>query len=220
MTYYFQKVDTDQWNVYLTANGVPVSGTAADPQPLTATPIQFLADGSGTVTPVDALPVSIGGPLTNSEGAEIVTPLDFTLSLEGATQYGAGFGVTNLSQNGFSPGQMTSISIESDGVLMARYSNGQSKPAGQLELATFRNPQGLLALGGNGWTNTFASGPPVVGVPGEGSLGALQAGSLEDSNVDLTGELVNMITAQRIYQANAQTIKTQDQVLQTLVNLR
>ena len=220
MTYYFQKTGTDNWNVYLTANGVPVNGTAADPQPLTATPIQFLADGSGTVTPVDALPVSIPGPLTNSEGAEIVTPLDFSLSLAGATQYGAGFGVTNLAQNGFSPGQMTSISIESDGVLMARYSNGQSKPAGQLELATFRNPQGLLALGGNGWANTYASGPPVVGVPGEGSMGVLQAGSLEDSNVDLTGELVNMITAQRIYQANAQTIKTQDQVLQTLVNLR
>jgi flagellar hook protein FlgE len=103
---------------------------------------------------------------------------------------------------------------------MARYSNGQSKPSGQIELANFRNPQGLQPLGDNAWGRTFASGDPIYGVPGDGNLGVLQAGALEESNVDLTGELVNMITAQRIYQANAQTIKTMDQVLQTLVNLR
>jgi flagellar basal body rod protein FlgC len=102
----------------------------------------------------------------------------------------------------------------------ARYSNGQNQPAGQIELATFRNPQGLQPLGGNAWARSSTSGDPVVGVPGDGNLGVLQAGALEESNVDLTGELVNMITAQRIYQANAQTIKTQDQVLQTLVKLR
>ena len=96
----------------------------------------------------------------------------------------------------------------------------RSKPAGQIELATFRNPQGLSPLGGNVWARTFASGDPTVGTPGTGNLGALQASALEESNVDLTGELVNMITAQRVYQANAQTIKTQDAVLQTLVNLR
>ncbi len=142
------------------------------------------------------------------------------LDLVGATQYGSGFGVTNLSQNGYAPGQLSGISIESNGIIMARYSNGQSKPAGQVELATFRNPQGLQPLGGNDWTRSFASGDPVLGVPGDGNLGTIQSGSLEESNTDLTGELVNMITAQRVYQANAQTIKTQDQVLQTLVNLR
>ena len=103
---------------------------------------------------------------------------------------------------------------------MARYSNGQNKPAGQIELATFRNPQGLQPQGGNVWARSFASGEPIVGVPGEGNMGVLQSGALEESNVDLTAELVNMMTAQRIYQANAQTIKTQDQVLQTLVQLR
>ncbi len=107
-----------------------------------------------------------------------------------------------------------------NGVVMARYSNGQSKPAGQIEIANFRNPQALSPLGGNAWGRTPGSGEPVVGVPGDGNLGVLRAGALEESNVDLTGELVNMITAQRIYQANAQTIKTQDQVLQTLVNLK
>jgi flagellar hook protein FlgE len=89
-----------------------------------------------------------------------------------------------------------------------------------VEIATFRNPQGLQPQGDNLWQATFASNEPVRGVPGDGSLGVLQAGALEESNVDLTGELVNMITAQRIYQANAQTIKAQDQILQTLVNLR
>ena len=94
------------------------------------------------------------------------------------------------------------------------------KPAGQVELATFRNPQGLQAQGGNEWSSTFGSGDPIVGTPGSGNLGNLQSGALEESNVDLTGELVNMMVAQRAYQANAQTIKTEDQVLQTLVNMR
>jgi len=104
--------------------------------------------------------------------------------------------------------------------VMATYSNGQSKPAGQLELATFRNEQGLTPLGGNLWARSASSGDPIVGTPSTGNLGDLQPGALEESNVDLTSELVNMITAQRVYQANAQTIKTEDQIMQTLVNLR
>ena len=135
-------------------------------------------------------------------------------------EYGGLWGITDMRQNGYAAGQLSSIAIESNGVIMARYSNGQSKPAGQLEVATFRNPQGLQPLGDNQWAMSYASGDPVVGVPGDGNLGVLQSGALEESNIDLTGELVSMITAQRIYQANAQTIKTQDQVLQTLVNLR
>ena len=89
-----------------------------------------------------------------------------------------------------------------------------------MEIATFRNNQGLQPMGGNGWQRSFASGDPVVGIPGDGNLGSIQSGSLEESNVDLTGELVNMITAQRVYQANAQTIKAQDTLMQTIVNLR
>lgn len=87
-------------------------------------------------------------------------------------------------------------------------------------LANFVNPNGLQSLGGNAWAESATSGASLVGTPNTGSLGVLQSSSVEDSNVDLTAELVNMITAQRVYQANAQTIKTQDQVLQTLVNLR
>ena len=103
---------------------------------------------------------------------------------------------------------------------MGRYTNGQSQPLGQVLLTNFANPQGLQPNGNNEWTSTAASGQPLVGVPGTSSLGILQSGATEDSNVDLTAELVNMITAQRVYQANAQTIKTQDQVMQTITNLR
>jgi flagellar hook protein FlgE len=220
LTYYFQKTANDQWNVFATANGTPINGTVADPLPMTAAPIDFLADGSGPTTNLSALPVSLTGTITNTSGASIVTPLNFNLSLKGATQYGSGFGVTDLSQDGYAPGQLSGIAVEQDGIVTARYSNGQSKPAGQIELSNFRNPQGLQPLGGNSWASTHASGDPVLGVPSSGNMGVLQSGALEESNVDLTGELVSMITAQRIYQANSQTIKTQDQVLQTLVNLR
>ena len=123
-------------------------------------------------------------------------------------------------RDGYAPGQLSGILIEGTGIVTARYSNGQTKPAGQIELANFRNIQGLQPVGGNVWALTFASGEPVLGAPASGNFGTLQAGALEDSNTDITVELVNMITAQRVYQANAQTIRTQDQILQTITNLR
>jgi flagellar hook protein FlgE len=159
-------------------------------------------------------------PATTHRSGALTTPVTVALDLGRATQFGTAFGVTNMTQNGYAPGQLAGITIEPSGIIMARYSNGQSQPAGQIELATFRNPQGLQPMGSNAWTRTFASGDPIVGVPGEGNMGVLQAGALEESNVDLTAELVKMIGAQRMYQANAQTIKTMDQALQSIVNLR
>ena len=103
---------------------------------------------------------------------------------------------------------------------MASYSNGINRAEAQIALTNFRNPQGLTAVGNNNWVESGDSGVPVDGKPGSGSFGSLRAGALEESNVDLTAELVGMMTAQRSYQANAQTIKTQDQVMSTLVNLR
>jgi flagellar hook protein FlgE len=217
LTYYYQKTGNDQWNVYVTANGTSVNGSNAAPLPVTA--LQFLADGSAPIVP--AAPVTFDIPsTTNAQGAQTEPIVGVSLPVSGLTQVGAAFGVTDLSQDGYAPGQLVSVGIESNGVLMARYSNGQGKPAGQVQIATFRNPQGLQPLGGNGWARTFGSGDPVTGTPGEGSLGVLQAGALEESNIDVTAELVQMITAQRVYQANAQTIKAQDQVLQTMVNMR
>ena len=217
LTYYFQKAATDSWNVFITANGTPVNGTAL--APLATANVTFAADGSAPISPVG--PVAFDVPSTpNASGAQTMPITGLLLDVGSATQVGSGFGVTGLNQDGYAPGTVTGINIESNGILMARYSNGQSKPAGQIELAQFRNPQGLQPMDGNAWSLSFASGDPIVGVPNEGSMGVLQSGALEESNVDLTSELVNMIAAQRIYQANAQTIKTQDQVLQTLVNLR
>jgi flagellar hook protein FlgE len=217
LTYYFQKEGTDTWRVYATANGNTVAGTAGDPQPVTT--INFAADGSAPLSPT--APVAFDIPATvNAQGAATLPLAGVLLDVTGATQFGSPFGVTDLKQDGFSAGLLTAIAIEPNGIIMARYSNGQSRPAGQVEIATFRNPQGLQPIGDNAWARSFASGDPIGGVPGDGSLGVLQAGALEESNIDLTGELVEMMTAQRIYQANAQTIKTQDQVMQTLVNMR
>jgi flagellar hook protein FlgE len=226
LTYYFQKAGTeatgtyDEWNIYVTANGQPISvDGAGDPQPLTTTPIQFLsADGSYVVP---STPITIDIPAgTNAAGAQTLPITGIEFNMDKATQYGSTFGVTDLSQDGYTTGSLSGLAIEENGIVMATYTNGQSKPAGQIELSTFRNPQGLKPLGGNLWARTFESGDPIAGTPGQGTLGVLQSSALEESNVDLTAELVNMITAQRVYQANAQTIKTQDQVLQTLVNLR
>ena len=249
LTYYFQKTDTDKWNVYLTANGNSLSNTGTAPS-LTARPVAsvaFPASGQsplgatgsppaqgapGSVTVYDQnfanpqtsatgsikLPDIPGVTLAGGGTSEVIPGIQ--LNMASLFQYGSAFGVTNVTQNGYAPGQLAGLSIENNGVITARYSNGKTRPAGQLELASFRNPQGLQAVGGNAWSATFGSGEPVRGAPGDGNFGVLQSGALEESNVDLTAELVNMITAQRIYQANAQTIKTQDQVLQTLVNLR
>lgn len=217
LTYYFQKSATDTWNVFGTANGNSVAGDNTNPQPLTT--ITFPADGSAPTSPVGPVSFDIPATLT-SQGADTLPITGVLLDLDNATQFGSAFGVTDMQQDGFSAGLLTAIAIETNGIVTARYSNGQSRPAGQVEVATFRNPQGLQPIGDNAWARTYASGEPVAGVPGDGNLGQLQAGALEESNIDLTGELVAMITAQRIYQANAQTIKTQDQVLQTLVNLR
>ncbi len=218
LTYYFQKSATDTWNVYATANGSSVSVDGGG-NPLSITTINFPTNGGTPTAPLGTVAFDVP-TTTNAAGATTLPITGVAFDVTGATQFGSGFGVTNMTQDGYSAGLLTGLSVEKSGIVMATYSNGQSKPAGQLELATFRNPQGLSPLGGNLWARSYASGDPTVGTPGTGNIGALQAGSLEESNTDLTGELVDMITAQRVYQANAQTIKTQDQVLQTLVNLR
>lgn len=155
--------------------------------------------------------------VTNPASAAAQT---LSFNFAGTSQFGGIFGVNTLSQDGFTSGRMTGFSAGADGIIAGRYSNGQTRTLGQVVLSNFVNPQGLQPLGGNNWAETSTSGTPLTGVPGSASLGVLQTSALEDSNVDLTAELVNMITAQRVYQANAQTVKTQDQVLQTLVNLR
>ncbi|WP_456447227.1 flagellar hook-basal body complex protein, partial [Thiolapillus sp.] len=143
-----------------------------------------------------------------------------TIDLSKSTQYGSDFAVNSINQDGFSTGQILGVDIDQEGVVFARYTNGQSRSIGQVVLANFANEQGLQPLGDTAWANTFASGPPVAGAPGTSGLGLVQSGALEESNVDLTEQLVKMIVAQRNFQANAQTIQTEDTVTQTIINLR
>ncbi|QAU34345.1 flagellar hook protein FlgE [Janthinobacterium sp. 17J80-10] len=204
------------WQVYGAVDGAllpaPAGGNIGS--------LTFASDGSidtaATTLPLAniQLPVSTGATTPIGGGAGI--SVDFT----GTTQFGSAFSVNTLNQDGYASGRLSGFNIGDDGIITGRYTNGKSATLGQVVLANFTNPNGLQPLGNNVWASTSTSGPELVGGPGSGSLGSLQSSAVEDSNVDLTAELVNMITAQRFYQANAQTIKTQDQVMQTLVNLR
>lgn len=208
LSLYFAKTAANVWQVYGANDGVQIGAGALGA-------VNFTAAGaidSGTTT----LPFNVSTAVATGAA----TPLAFTLDLTGSTQFGAGFGVNALTQDGSTSGRLSGFSVGPDGVVLGRYSNGQSLAQGQIVLANFTNPQGLQPLGANQWGETPQSGQALVGAPNTGSLGVLQASALEESNVDLTAELVAMIIAQRVYQANAQTIKTQDSVLQTLVNLR
>lgn len=213
-TLFFTKTATGgQWSVQGTVDGGAVSNV--DLGAGAGNPVTLNFNSSGQLTtgmPLTGVSLAVGG------GA--ATPLAFDLDFTGSSQFGSGFGVSALAQDGYTAGRLTGFNIGSDGILIGRYSNGQAAQLGQIALANFANPSGLRSLGNNQWEETSDSGLAVVGAPQTSSLGALQSAAQEDSNVDLTQELVNMITAQRVYQANAQTIKTQDQVLQTLVNLR
>jgi flagellar hook protein FlgE len=210
---YFVKTGVaNQLNSYLTVDGalVPPVIPPAAPTPLTV--MNFSTSGALTAP---AVPVSASFTPAGGAAAQTVS-----FNFATTSQFSSTFGVNSLSQDGYTSGHLTGFSTGVDGVISGRYSNGQNKTLGQVVLSNFNNPQGLQPLGGNIWAETATSGAPLTGAPGSASLGALQTSAVEDSNVDLTAELVNMITAQRVYQANAQTIKTQDAVLQTLVNLR
>jgi flagellar hook protein FlgE len=142
------------------------------------------------------------------------------MNLKDTTMFGMKYDINNITQDGYEPGNLTSLSISESGHITGGYSNGKTKIMGQIALVEFKNPEGLQNIGNNMWLESYSSGQPTVGEPGAGTRGSLTQMSVEESNVDLTSELVAMITLQRNYQANAQTIKTQDQIMQTLVNLR
>jgi flagellar hook protein FlgE len=173
---------------------------------------------SATLMSPQTLPLTVNLPIFPPTGAK--DTLSIKLNFAGTTQYGADTSEKKTTQDGYTAGHLQRFSAAADGTILGQYSNGQTKALGQVVLANFTNPGGLEPLGNNSFAETSESGTPLVGAPDTGSLGVLQSSATEASNVDLTAELVNMITAQRVYQANAQTIKTQDSVLQTLVNLR
>ncbi len=178
-----------------------------------------------TPTDADGNPNGALGPLNVLAGGDtnIVTPptsSNFLIDLNGTTQFGSVFSVNDVSQNGFTTGRLSGLNIDDSGVIFARFTNGESQTLGQLVLADFANTQGLQPVGDTMWAENYESGPPNIGEPRSAALGAIQAGALEESNVDLSEELVNLIVAQRNFQASAKTIETADQVTQTIINIR
>lgn len=217
-TLYFAKTAANTWGVYATVSDPNApANTYLTPSP---TPAAGAWATIGTLTFNTNGTYLSGTPAIASFTPPGASAQTLTYDFTTATQFGAAFGVTRLVQDGNTSGSLGGFSTAPDGTIVGRYSNGLTRILGQVALATFPNNQGLQPLGDNVWAESGASGAPVIGVPGTGINGVLQTASVEDSNVDLTAELVNMITAQRVYQANAQTIKTQDAVMQTLVNLR
>ncbi len=210
--------DPNEWNVYIRFDGAALAG-ADTPLGTTASQIGFNSTtGSfdSALSPGNPIAVAVSAATLGTGAGNLI----FDLDLSGFTQRRASSGVFEITQDGSPPGEIASISVGSNGVVQGRYTNGETRDLGQVVLATFRNPNGLASLGDNLWAESSESGQPSIASPGAGLNGTIGSGRVEESNVDMSQELVNMIIQQRNYQANAQSIKTQDQILQTLINLR
>nr|WP_299239896.1 flagellar hook protein FlgE [uncultured Halomonas sp.] len=204
VTMYFSKVGNNSWEVRQSLDGTM--------SPSGAQNIAF--DTKGQLTP--GVPLNFNyGLLGNGTDA-----LSIGLDLAGTTQTGNNFSLDSLNQDGYASGNLVGIAINSDGSIMGNYSNEQSQNLGTISLANFRNPEGLKPVGDNAWVATGDSGQPLVGLAGTGMLGSIESGVVETSNVDLTRELVDLIIAQRNFQANTNSVRTQSEVLESVVNLR
>jgi len=212
--YFVKQATSGSWEAYATTgtNNALVTGTATG-VPGDLGPVSF--DSSGNMITTAPFAFSIPDAASNVAG----TVQTMSMSFAGTTQYGATTGLVSSSQDGFSSSELAGFSVGTDGTLTGTYTNGKTQALGQIALATFANQNGLQNLGGNNFQQTASSGVAQVSVPGSTNHGSLQGGAVENSNVDLTNSLVDLITAQRNYQANAQTIKTQQTVDQTLINL-
>ena len=236
MSQYFVKTANNTWNLNIQVDGNDVGGTAGtSPATLSSYELTFNTDGSlasiasnatSPATPVATIQIDNWDPSNGAIGpgaGGIATPptnSSFALNIATSTQFGAAFSVASVAQDGFAPGRLAGVEVSDSGVIFARYTNGEALNLGQVALANFDNTQGLTPLGDTTWGESFESGQPTVGEPQSGSLGSIQAGGLEESNVDLSEQLVRLIIAQRNYQANAKTIETADTVTQSIINLR
>lgn len=247
MTQYFVKTPTDgatppadtpnTWTMHVLIDGrnpsQPLPAPAAPPaaarsgtEPASTT-LRFSPSGA-LISPADGSTAIAGWQpaVKNTDGtwglnnAAPAGGLNVTVDMRGSTQYASAFAVNSVSQDGYTTGELAGLEISETGEIFARYTNGQSKVQGQIILANFANVQGLTPVGKTQWVQSFESGEPVRNPPGSGTLGSLQAGALEDSNVELSDQLVNLIVAQRNYQANAKTIETESAITQTIINLR
>lgn len=210
--YFVKTAAPNEWDVHTLIDGVTTSG-----------PDTVTFDSSGQI-PAASLPFQVNiaawAPLDASGASTGAAAQTFDVNLSSISQYGAEFSVSNIQQDGFTTGQLSGVEVGDAGIVFARFTNGQSRALGQVALTTFTNSSGLQPLGGSIWGETFASGQPILGGPGTNGLGTVQSGALEDSNVEVSQELVNMIVAQRNFQANAKVIQTEDAITQTVINLR
>jgi flagellar hook protein FlgE len=210
-SFYFVNTAAGKWDAYEYIDGTQVN----------TTPVQIKYNTSGVLTGV----TDAGGG-TNPEAVSFgsYTPagaaaLNINYNFDDSTQYGDTFGVTSETQNGFTTGQLSGVSVSNTGVIQANYTNGQSTVLGQVAIANFPDEQGLQQVDNTNWVQTYASGSAVYGQAGGAGVGTIQSGSLEDSNVDITTQLVNMITAQRAFQANAEMVSTENQITQTVIGI-
>src|SRR5262245_506083 len=201
---YFIKTGANAWNTQLYVDGTAVGNGA----------LTYSNTGALTAPATGNIAFPAYTPATGA------APIAMTFDFGSTTQYGQNFTVNAATQDGFTTGRLIGMDIDSSGVVQARFTNGRSNALGQISLVNFANPQGLQQLGDTSWAETFASGQALRGQAGNSGFGLLQAGALEASNVDITEQLVNMITAQRNFQANAQMISTADSITQTIINIR
>lgn len=244
LTMYFVKqrdsvnTQANTWQMHVLIDGEDVGDPLIGNQPSRATyNVVFNTDGTINEAATDDILISNWQPLDeegNPNGADgplnVVnggilpipdppTSSNFEVDVAGFTQYGSPFAVNDLGQNGYTTGRLVGLDVDASGIILSRFSNGESLVLGQVALANFNDREGLSPVGDSVWVQTFASGDPVVGAPGTASLGLLTSSAVEDSNVDLSQELVNLIVAQRNYQANSKTIETADTIQQTILNI-
>ncbi|MBV6825101.1 flagellar hook protein FlgE [Pseudomonas sp. PD9R] len=231
MDQYMVKTGPNTWDTYTLIDGRNPNGS--DPAVTAPVPSTMNFDTSGKLVSVSTLPgpvissdlkitTWVPGKVTNGVWAAngaAPDPAGLTISMANTTQFNADTARSIPAQNGYATGQITNLTIDGSGVLLANFSNNQTKPIGQISLASFTNEQGLQPVGGTSWKETYASGIPGYDAPETGTLGSIVSNSLEESNVNLTNELVDLIKAQSNYQANAKTISTQSTIMQTIIQM-
>jgi flagellar hook protein FlgE len=204
---------TRDWTAHHYITDDPLVPISVDAAPTGAT---LTFDSTGKLTVPANGQIALAPFATGTSAANIVATMDYT----GSAQLSTAFSVDALKQDGLPAGTLTDISIDKEGVIFANFSNGNSTPLGKVAMTRFTNPQGLTKLGDGAWGESAASGTPIIGNAGEGNFGTVQSGALEQSNVDISKQLVNLILAQQTYQANSQTIQTEKGVIDTIMNLR
>ena len=207
--YFIKTATANQWDVKTYLDGSATTAGAITALPFTTAGAYDSAGGGGDK-----------GKINITQTVAGAVDLTIALDITGLTQYGSNFAVTTAKQNGYSAGQLSSIEVNEYGLVSARYSNGISSEMGQFALADFGNVNGLQPVGSTNWIETYKSGMPVLNKAGDNALGLIQGFALEQSNVAITQELVDLIVAQRNFQANAQVVQAEDAITQTIINMR